>query len=97
MASTSAQKAWWRRYFHVHPALLEDVTGNFGATTSSKQKLYCMKCFDQHISTRLWLGLQRVREASRHALLVSQHLPVFHLPGLTTQSGSLSVMSFYLL
>ena len=22
MAGTSTRKAWWRRYFHVHPALL---------------------------------------------------------------------------
>jgi hypothetical protein len=54
MASTSGRKAWWRRYFHVHPALLvnkQDVTGYFGATTSGKQKLYCIKCFDQHIAT----------------------------------------------
>ena len=28
----------------------QDVTGYFGATTSGKQKLYCIKCFDQHIA-----------------------------------------------
>ena len=75
MASTSARKAWWMRYFHVHPALLvnkQDVTGYFGATTSGKQKLYCIKCFDQHIAI---LQGQDEDEVARNVWESRQDLP----------------------
>jgi hypothetical protein len=51
---SSNNRGWWRDYFIDHPGLKSKLPdASTGTGSSAKAKVYCLKCFESHVSAVL--------------------------------------------